>query len=319
MFVAAVAERLVCARRRTSSSFWFASITRWNGYATWIAPGVIRLNTFRYGPNRSSVAHSTRPHHTGPFAASHAHGPAESRPGTTSRSWPRRTSTSCVDQVRVRHRPSRAKRTSSRPRAVTSPIRSGSSTSAVPYAMTASFTVCQSQPSSTATSFTLRAQRPIWAVTHLPARSVIPSRAGAIAGWSSVQLPTRHHDWGHRHRRLRHTSRVGRPKQARSTSSTGSAVLDPRPRCTALTEHRPVDRLDMDPERANEAGMDRDDRHDRQRNKERAHARRVRFHGGSRFCWRQESSESQSPRTHPGTFTPPADPKSPQSRVQPSA
>jgi general stress protein YciG len=111
-------------------------------------------------------------------------------------------------------------------KAVTSPIRAGSSTSAVPYAMTASLIVCQSHPSSTAISLTERAQRPTWAVTHRPARSVIARRGGAIPGASSVHDPTRHHECGHRHRRLRHTNRAGRPKHARSTSSTTGRSFD---------------------------------------------------------------------------------------------
>gem|GEM_PF-5991350 len=52
-----------------------------------------------------------------------------------------------------------------------------------------SLTVCQSQPSSFATSLTLRAERPTWAVTQRPARVVIEVRDGAISSSTSVQVP----------------------------------------------------------------------------------------------------------------------------------
>jgi hypothetical protein len=58
----------------------------------------------------------------------------------------------------------------------------GSSTSGVPYAITATCTVCQSQPSSRATSATVRPLRPTYNVAHRPARSVIAKRAEAILG-----------------------------------------------------------------------------------------------------------------------------------------
>lgn len=91
--------------------------------------------------------------------------------------------------------------------------------------MTVSLTVCQSQPSSTEISFTVRPHRPTCSVTHRPARSVITNRAAAIAGAASVNEPVEHNGFGHAQRRLRHTNRVRLPKQARSTSSTAARSL----------------------------------------------------------------------------------------------
>jgi hypothetical protein len=58
--------------------------------------------------------------------------------------------------------------------------------------MTASLTVCQSQPSSRATPLTLRAQRPTCSVIHRPAPSVIWRRRDAMRGSSSVHEPMGH-------------------------------------------------------------------------------------------------------------------------------
>lgn len=163
--------------------------------------------------------------HASPRPASHAHGSTLLRPGTTSSSRPAPTSTIDVDHDWVRHLPTRANSVSSRPSAVTSPIRSSSSTSAAPYAITESLIVCQSQPNSTATSFTVRPFRPTCSVTQRPARSVIATRGAATVGAVSVNEPRSHDSRRHAHRRLRHTSRVGRPKHGRSTSSTVARSL----------------------------------------------------------------------------------------------
>ena len=85
--------------------------------------------------------------------------------------------------------------------------------------------VCQSQPSSTATSFTVRPQRPTCSVAHRPARSVMTRRAAATVGASSVHEPVSQSSFGHDHRCLRHTSRQGRPNAGRSTSSTTGRSL----------------------------------------------------------------------------------------------
>jgi hypothetical protein len=80
--------------------------------------------------------------------------------------------------------------------------------------------VCQSQPSSDATSLTVRPCRPTCSVAHRPARSVITNRDAAIPGTSSIHVPVVRVSFGHDQRRLRHTNRVGRRKHGRSTSST---------------------------------------------------------------------------------------------------
>jgi hypothetical protein len=108
---------------------------------------------------------------------------------------------------------------------MTSPMRSGSSTSSVPYATTASLTVCQSQPSSSATSETARPARPTCSVTQRPARAVITNLVEPILGSRSVHDPVAQLGSGHCQRRLTHRSRVGRPNAGRSTSTTGSRSL----------------------------------------------------------------------------------------------
>ena len=80
--------------------------------------------------------------------------------------------------------------------------------------------MCQSHPSSFATSLTLRAHRPTCSVIHRPARSVMASRDAAIRSSSSVQLPFVQSGSGHRHRRLCQISLVHLPKHGRSTSVT---------------------------------------------------------------------------------------------------
>lgn len=51
-------------------------------------------------------------------------------------------------------------------------------------------TVCQSHPSSPATSFTLRACRPTWRVAHRAARAVRTWRGAAMRWSSSVPIPS---------------------------------------------------------------------------------------------------------------------------------
>ena len=100
-------------------------------------------------------------------------------------------------------------------------------------AITASLTVCQSQPRSEATSVTVRPCSPTWRVTHLPARSVNDKRGGAIRGFCSVHDPTGHAGAVHPHRYLRHPSRARRPNTGRSTNSTRGRSLT-----TAAVPHR---------------------------------------------------------------------------------
>ncbi len=91
--------------------------------------------------------------------------------------------------------------------------------------MTVSFTVCQSQPSSVATSLTLRAWRPTWIVAHRAARVVRSWRGEAIRSSSSVHDPCRSR------RRRTPSAACARPdgwdgrRRGRSTSSTRAPVL----------------------------------------------------------------------------------------------
>ena len=152
------------------------------------------------------------------------------RPSTMSMSLAVRpgppTSTIEVHHCWVRHSPVRLNSVSSRPSASTVPTRSVSaSSSASPYAMTASLTVCQSQPSSTAISFTVRPKSPTCLTTQRPARSVRVMRGGAMRVSMIVHDPAGHAGSGQCQRCLRHTSRDGRPKQGRSTSSTQGRSL----------------------------------------------------------------------------------------------
>jgi hypothetical protein len=105
-------------------------------------------------PDRSSTPKRVAARQSSARSSSQALGPAALRPATTSRSWVwlGLTSTIEVHHCWVRQRPVRQNNASSRPSALTSPMRPVSaSMSAAPYAITASLTVCQSQPSSRAT------------------------------------------------------------------------------------------------------------------------------------------------------------------------
>ena len=110
-----------------------------------------------------------------------------------------------------------------------SPIRSGSSsTSVVPYAITASLTVCHAHPSSPVTSFTVRPCSPTWRVTHRPARSVITTPRRRDPRIFTGPRPASHTPRSrHSHRCFRHTSRAGRPNAA-DRPARPRAVLDLR-------------------------------------------------------------------------------------------
>ena len=178
--------------------------------------------------NRASATHqSMLSRHDCGCASSHAVGLSASRPGTMSSSWPRCTSTIEVHQLRVRHRPWRPNRVSSRPNASTAPTRAlSAASSASPQASTARFAVCQSQPNSAATSATGRASRPTAIVAQRPARAVNAPRAGAIRSSASVNDPTTQLAAGQRQRHLCQTRRTGRPNAGRPTSFTTAAPLD---------------------------------------------------------------------------------------------
>ena len=108
---------------------------------------------------------------------------------------------------------------SSTPNFATGPTRLGSSTSGVPCSITAAMTVHQHTPNSSASSATGRAFSPTWRHASIPARRVNRQRAENCAE-VSVQVLASQSGSTHRQRRLRHTSRAGRPKQARSRTST---------------------------------------------------------------------------------------------------
>ena len=86
--------------------------------------GSMMSNTARYGLDRSNVAHSTCESHPAPRYASQAVGSVPPRPGTTSRSTPRVTSTTDVDHNCRRHTPARANRVSAHPQSghLTDPV-----------------------------------------------------------------------------------------------------------------------------------------------------------------------------------------------------
>ena len=127
----------------------------------------------------------------------------------------------------------------SMPTAPTSPIRSVSAPrSASPQRTTSLFTVCQSQPSSAATSSTERPRPPTWTVTHLAARDVNNARWGPIVGSCSMNDLIAQSGFGHVHRRFRHRSRTGRPNAGKSTNTTRPIALRPHRPATCHT-HRP--------------------------------------------------------------------------------
>ena len=116
----------------------------------------------------------------------------------------------------------------SMPTAPTSPIRSVSAPRrASPQRTTSLFTVCQSQPSSAATSSTERPRPPTPTVTHLAARDVNNARWGPIVGSCSMNDLISHPGFGHVQRRFRHRSRTGRPNAGKSTNTTGNHTDPP--------------------------------------------------------------------------------------------
>ena len=108
-----------------------------------------------------------------------------------------------------------------------------------------SFTVCQSQPSSLATSFTLRAWRPTWSVAHRAARVVRSWRGAAIRSSSSVHEPIGQSASGHIHRRLCHTS-GGTAEQRQVDELDPGPVLHPGDDAARRAAHRSGHRLDVD-------------------------------------------------------------------------
>ena len=152
-------------------------------------------------------------------------------------SWWPPTSTTEVHHCLVRHLPFRQNNVSSTPTASTVPTRSASaSKSASPQRRTSSLTVCQSQPSSSATSWTGRPDRPTWTVTHRAARDVSNARWGPIVGSCSMNDLIAHSGFGHVQRRFRHRSRTGVKAERRQIHQQGGAIpLGPHRSATCLT------------------------------------------------------------------------------------
>ena len=122
-------------------------------------------------------------------------------PATTSSSWPRaRRRSGSTTTGSGSGRPGRTASRPTRPRSTT-PNRSGSSINGRPYTMTASITVCQSQPSSTATSAT-RATVPADLHRRPPRQPASSARTATTRSADRSRSTTGAHD-GHRHRRLR--------------------------------------------------------------------------------------------------------------------
>lgn len=133
-----------------------------------------------------------------------------------------------VAHLRVLYLPLRENSISSNPNARTRPIRSGSAlSSAPPQNITARFTGHQSHPKVLEISDT-GVPRPHSFVAHLPARVVISTLAGAIAGSCSVKVLTSQPLSGHLQRRLYHTSLTHLPNDGISTSCT-CLVPEPKP------------------------------------------------------------------------------------------
>jgi Transposase len=99
-------------------------------------------------------------------------------------------------------------------------VEPGSSTSGVPCSMTAFMIVHQHTPSSSASWLTGRAFSPTCRHASTPARRVNTTCASTCS-LDSVHVRAGHSGCRQRHLRLIHRSRVGRPKHARSRTSTG--------------------------------------------------------------------------------------------------
>jgi hypothetical protein len=174
--------------------------------------------------------------------------------------------------------------------------------------VTASITVCQSQPSSTATSAMLRPCRPT-CVAHRPAPDANKLRDDPIIGSASAH--DRPHD-GHRHRLLNHTNLVGRPNTGRSRASP-PATVTMRRRPTRPTPRSRRRELDRDPQRPRPLA-DAQHAHGRKADQQRAHARRIRLQQGLPETRRRRTPPRIAEplcraRDLPHTVIPPTDPK----------
>ncbi len=217
--------------------------------------------------------------HDSGCASIHSETFAAVRDSTTSTSFARRprppTSTTDVAHSWVRHSPRRTNSVSSNPNADTAPTRSTSaSRTASPYATTASHTVCQSHPSSSATFAHRPPRLPDLPGRPPPARSVNAAPRRRDPRIRTVQRPAGHSCSRHRHRVLRHTNRAGRPKHGRSTNSTASRSFTTA-RHPLSTPPLIQQRLDNHPDRAVCDVVDGEDGHLWQAQKQLTHARRV--------------------------------------------
>jgi hypothetical protein len=146
--------------------------------------------------------------------------------------------------------------------------------------VTASLTVCQSQPSSRAYSATVRPSRPTCSHTHRPAQSVIAPRAGAIRvlggprAHLAIQLRTAPPVL------VPHQPR--RPPEALQVDQLNSwPVLHPRHRATRRALRPFRTRLDVHNDGLVALVVDAEHVHRRQADQQLAQARRVRLHRGS--------------------------------------
>ena len=175
----------------------------------------------------SNTAHRIPSRHSSGCDRNHPAALSAVLPGTMSNSCRPPTSTTEVRHCFFRQRPFRQNNVSSTPTASTAPYRSVSaSSSASPQRATSRLTVCQSQPSSDATSSTERPGFPTWIVTHRAAREVSNARSGPIVGSCSMNERTSQSGLGHLQRRFRHRNRTGRPNAAKSTNATVRSPLD---------------------------------------------------------------------------------------------
>ncbi len=118
--------------------------------------------------------------------------PAALRPATMSSRTPLRTPTMVAPQCFRRYGPRRDIRISSRPSALTPPVRPGPApSSAGPHRCTAEVAVCQPVPSSAAVSVIAR-PRPARRVAHRAARDAMRALGSATAGSWSVNARTAH-------------------------------------------------------------------------------------------------------------------------------
>ena len=148
--------------------------------------------------------------------------------------------------------------------------------SASPQRRTDSFTRCQLQPSSPATSPTGRA-RPAWRVAQRAARVVSFSRGGAISRSCSVTVPAEHSELGQRHRRLLH--QLDRPPERRQVHQRHRPLaVGPHRSATAPTGRPRRPQTHMHPQRRARRVVDAEHLHIAQSHQQLTHAHRVNFH-----------------------------------------